>query len=1243
MYSQITNQAGVNYYTVGTQTKGLSQLLTDVVSKIFWLLKIGMDLDKNATPIKQLVTAGASVVPGLTSYSPYRMITGSDFDPNSLVSAPADHGGSFPAINMMNTAAKDALDYAGLLSASETRIINDLVGKAVIDSNAIPGVDATAKTAYEDKILNDMKLFNEDYAANNVSIAARLVTLNASLEAAVLQAYQNARADVSNVVTSMRSTNKTLVASERAILPQLASLASSLAAMKFVPPASGISLIDQTKLTAAATKLQGLLDDSKTSFGRTVTSAMSTKNSTFNQGVQRAALALVSSLNHLASTLNVGGFNATMASLFNRTNSSALSQQASIQSLLHSVETAASGRAAELLDGQTSETIISDYVSNQLGDSTTMQEEASTLKNEIGNAETALLAELQDTSGKTASSFFTNTMTAVRDVSKQRDAMLEASQANFNSMQSAMAGLASSVGMTLEEFESQLIQAQEAMQALQSSSNSLMTGGATNATGEAAKMLSSIGTSLEGATASLTAGASSGAAATSGLNGAADGYGNKASDSANTQGAATNGKVSGATSSLGNTNQDVTGDLTKRASNTTNTMSTASSALNSANKGANYAASQLSITMAESLRAIAAAAALISPAFTTLQSNVADIKGATSQRMADRIAKAESDKTADVGSGAATVIKELKEGVDDKLRDLSAASTSDLHPVTDAVSGAIEAKRGLQVGYWYDAYSSFAEKARQADITLQTLIGTAAIARSGAHGALLQEYVDKADALRKSAGLLVSTDKGVIDGYTNTYKTYLGQEGANNRTLTAYLNNETNLVQTVSDNYQFTKDLILYLEAAASKDNNYTVSMSRMNESGVAAVADMRAKFLSNLSSLYPVLAIRKQSMMADFTGNLSTISKIVSDAETGDKTKDSVNNATSMQVATNISNLVTAVGQFIDKRTQQVQSYLANATIQADLSTLLPFFGLSEDSRMYARTVLANVSQAELTSQAVTATSASLMSNTYDTAKAAQSQSSAALESKRIQSELVTAGTDFAMQQNEELADQTADSVKYAMAGLNAAATKGLRAGQARAEAAAAEASGASADLHVDMARALGSLASGLSGSFMSITNTSIKAAAPAQRLIANIASTIQQFSQLQVAQRGNDVVSQVEAESATLLAAVIANAVRDEGRVAESLKQAMRSANVVQKAASSVDLLAGAADAATVPLGVVRSEIASKQKSSISDIEHSIAEILSDRRHAAVQRVLEVYSSINSALGNFKGKTDRLKRVTA
>ena len=1229
VYSTVTNASGASTYTVSPQTSGLSQLVNEIIGTINFL----------KVAYKQLMDSQDTTVDFIKgARNKITTVLGTPFtDAGQLSVSQASNGGSFLATQLLSKAAADALYQATQLGDQLKELTNALVTSALGDTGWVPAYDEAALKGSQEMVKGWWTGFDADVADNSGVLDNRLITINASLQASVGQQYSNALENVHAVSRELLSTNRTLTTSERALLPQLAELSRTLNGLTSAPPLNGLSMLASSTIEAVTAALGKLLDESKKSFtgqsGRAITGA----SETFTTQMSVADMSVEQYMQTLHIKLNEAGFNATMSNALNLTNSSAASEVSQVEEIIGRLAPLVIGRVTELATATSTASIISHFVDSE-GDKSTLQGVADAMKRSIDDSEASLRDDLGKASGEITNSFFPAVMQSIRDIAEQRNLMLQTTASNLNAMQSAMASLASSVGMTLDEFQAQLQSAQTAMQSLMNSSNSLMASGAANTTAEAESMVKSLSSSLDSAAASVTAGATAGSSAVNGIGGAAGGYSNGISNEANTRAANTETTVNSALSGLEDTDSNINGQVRQGVTD----MSSTRTALNQAEGDANYANSRVSSITADGLKMLADAAAQISPAFTTMKSTVSSLTDRVNNQLSDQIKNAEADKTTGLGVAAGNYVLDLHDTIEDLLDKYSEARSAmtdaSMQPVIDALSGAIFDKRGLQAGYWSGAYQLFKKKVTDAEPDIQTLRGTFAEDLGDAQTDLTGEFSAKAEELSGRATKMVDDDYDVMSGVQSSLDEQGPMITISNISLQARKITAGKVLDEFASLHNQAEELRLNMLAAVNNSAGLLESVTDANKTGNDLLVAYRRFISSGLTDPYNHLQFKKKQMLDWITGNMTNISDQVASIKIG-SANESTSGAKASVASVAVADLVRATSNFTDTESSFVSGFINKTNSESEVDSLLPFFALVNDSRAYARSVVANSGGASANAVAEAASAA--LSSSYETASASQSQSAASLMSSQAYAALELAGSDFAMKQNEQEANMTATSVAQATAGLQAAASASLRGALAKAQEANEAGLGSSADFSAGMGAALANISDGLAASILSIAQTGDQSAEQAQQVIVSVQNTLKRFTTLQNAQKSNDVVSQAKAGVQALVANILDNARNGEDFVSGALTKAVAAGKIVENAASGQVKLSNGLVNSESSLSSARSQIKTFLNSDVVDIERSIKAMLNDRKHAAAEKVVEVYQAITKNIASLKTKAAKMMNI--
>ena len=1139
---------------------------------------------------------------------------------------------------------------AGKADTLVNQLISTATGNAVPWSNFVQD-DVTSlvrnmgnmKTSYETLTTAQWETMYRQAKDNMDTVFRRLDSLGGYLTDMVRDSATIVVNKMSAQNQAERLLNSTFAGQLSGLVSNIYQLSSALETLSHAAPVDMLPMVSSTIKSAASANLTTGLNSDKSWLDNEAANLWTLLNSTQLQPTLREANATFKQfVEPWPLAQNVSGFNLTMNLLLNKTRDSIKSSNTTLVQTLLPLPGAISGRDDLRLAAAFSADSIMNFSTGV--DSTALSTKATDLKSSIDTAKQTLLGQASSTSGASTNTLFTAILDQLQDYYEEQSAIAAAANADVNSMKSLVAQLAASVGMSVSEFETEIVNAQSAIQQMHSASTSAVSGAAADAADSAAATSSSslaklqeqaVHTTMSAVKASQGIGAVS-----SGLKEASD----KVAQESAKQAAASLSAVTGSTADLTKASSALLSSLANNATNQASSMQQVSTVMSAAARAAAALSSSISTVGVAGGTQLSMSGSSLSQAFGTILTNIDQYMHSEVQQLIDaNNANALNEIGAVagvVGSSNKTLdtLRFLADTVDRSLRSLEAkigfANVSD---TVSLVSLAMTKQESSIDALVLANSQQMNTSSLNAPVSLATLRGTEADKLTALQISAYAQVADIADKLTGASVKALSNPLGRILN-VDSEKTYLPEKvNSINSTYLADIVKAPPLRESLN-----TATSLLTNDSMASiwVTGHAATAMANVIQSRNTSLSDRLGFINGNTTSQLAALPGMINTEFANITSKSGDKLQGLINAlnSLADQTVNSAGVSKAQAVALLTSELVSDMNDSAVGLESWLGDWLKQEQVQTDLSVLVPFFALTRDVRTYARMATANLSTAALASQALTSVTAGALSSLAATAQSAQDQAATALGLSQADASNRVQQADLENEINAKVASASAAAVGGALANFDGVLKS------VKGEAAYAL---SMANLNYSLLNA--SWSSQLSDANMAI-NTNVGAAG------ASIANTTQEAIKLMVEQLMSDImhlwVQFKDGDVVTIgkikdnaNAGIMSLIAEIQARTGSNMESVPRILSRVESFIDSMNTLRvtgeSLADYPTVAnasLEAVRSELDTLQTVSVDALKGSVESVIHNKEATAAMNVLRVYQSLSSLLSKTSAKVARL-----
>ena len=1060
------------------------------------------------------------------------------------------------------------------------------------------------------------------------------VTLNTMLEGKMTTRKTALNGQATTVRGQERALNASVIAGSAALISGVSQLQTALAGVLSPPLINMLTIARQADKTASSTALTTAMNKMKDWLATQINTKKQPFTPAVAQAIQTAFTTIRGNLTDFATKANTTAYNASLDALINKTIASFLRNSLTLNRTIDALPTAVSGREFQLGNATASASIISNYVSGLSAYSTTQGQKSTDLSDDIDTASTSMAQQIRD--GTMSTSLFGTLHGSIGDIYKERDSLLSSASADVAQMTALMASLAASVGMDLDTFMGEMLKAQAALSQLASS----------DASADASSTASSLGQKamkgLEEQAAEATKAAQSGQSNINSIATSLAGSMNQASLDASAKAAAAMGRLGDSTSGLSESDGDVTAGLNTAAADNLSTVTILSGVLGAAQSAADSLNSQMKLTGAAGAQRIAMSGGTIAKAFGDILTNILTVLEQIQKKYSDS-----SNSLLDTNSAPITAMVAAAQGAVSRLRNLA-------EELEDGLAG-MKSEIGLsQVEETFGIVADSIEKRRSSgDVDYTKTEATLETANSTLAG-------DRATQAKKTL-TLQSTEltelSGIAEKLVKAREDFLSTNADAWKTIAENFGNVTLGVQPRNDSLILLQPVHPALEADLAADLEKLTAFSLASPKVASAAAGVMGEETTTLNSTLDslLLDVHNQTVI-----NLGLVRKALAETSVNISTDgtvqlaDLVNGITgmtagspeakslSLDIAETMLDLVDAMNISSASLEEFVKDSVSNQSKQAELKVLVPFFGLSGDTRTYAKMATAGLSASTLASQAMSAASSELMSGAYNTAKSAQSQAAIALGLSQADAASELKQADIENEVNEKLAKAAAAATLDAVKRYRGQLQSSVRQGQLEIQEASLNLQLLNATWKSQVGEVTSDLSSGLSNATSEISGAFVQGATAATgNVMSDIMEMWTNYTDVDKMITAG-IPGQANAGIVALQGSVQAAAVRSEAEIKKLLDRVGSMLDSMNTIRVTGDSLAQFPTTAGDSLDTVRTLLAGLQNGSVSELEKSIANLVQERKAQAAANILGIYNSMSSIVDKTHSTALRLAQFT-
>ena len=1158
----------------------------------------------------------------------------------SFLKGVTSNSGSFTTAQFLYALAKNVTKLTPVFSANVSRILDHVAEVIesdvdIINSEMTPFIDELTTNSSE-----QWGHLYTDMMANLKDLGQRFNKLNNTLQGEMLALAKEQLDNVTSVYNDERSLNTSSLNSINTLLPAVMMISKNLHATVEGRTYDMLKMAPANASDEAASLLTRLLENQTDSLGsireRSVPQFTSSIAPILDAFDTRTRLLL----GKFNTTAGVPTVQAKMDNLLTIANAALVASNSSLVDTMNPVYSGIGGRDFQLNASTKTASTIFDYVSS-FGGSTDMQMKASELEAAMDNSE--LLQQATSGTGSITDEMFENMQTQLSDIFNQRDALMESAQADVASMQSAVAELAASLGMSMEGFMNQMIEAQTALTEMDSSTGQGISASGAAAKQQAASTASAAAAKLQDQAVKTTMAAVNSRQSISEITSSMQESNSKLALAASEQAGALMGAASEASESLASSAASLMSKVGSNATAQANSMTALANVLEGSKAAAAALTSQIRLTGSGGSSQISASGSAISKAFSAALKLVQSYMNEEAQSLKD-----DSDSAA---AKYNTALTDLIPGLNISLLSLQSdinAALIALQPIQQSLGLPNVEQTVQQIGKEIGQV-----RARSDDTVSQQVSSEAAnalLANTSLSESRSAESSKITDLSSRAFSEIASIAKSVADGSEKLLSPLREMKGGISDSLvnanasrvtqiSKYLGLNSTAETLKSDAQHVKQDLLVYSSrvrsVALGSTTNFTQWYRGMNDSLSHGVETLHGNLTGEYKQVIKkVNEIKVNS--SEFT-QLSDLAAIIQSLS--DPVKITVPRELSY-VASAVADVVNTLNSSSFTLDDYVRTFLANQTDTANDQVLLPFFGLLNETRIFAREAAGNLSSIALASHVLTAEAAGSMSSMWSTAQAAKASAAAAVAQSQADAANEAASADFAIKANSQLAasaakasalvvDRFGSQVKLAqwqneLSAENATLTVALM--NATWASLTANASQAMAISHANMTSSLTSLSSYLNSQL----------AGKVMHDIMKMWSDIEPDQQAMLARVPRDANSQIITLQAAAKSAATSSSAQIQNTLTKVESMISQLSNL-ERAASMTKLLP---QTISGQLHSARSSLADLQMKDIDEFSRSVASLIQQRRAQAADNILSLYQSLSSMVSNTRGVAVNLQQ---
>jgi len=897
-----------------------------------------------------------------------------------------------------------------------------------------------------------------------------------------------------------------------------------------------------------------------------------------------------------------------------------------------------SARAAEVAKK------LSDSV-DQLSENSSLKATASNLESSIETMQAKFIKQLQ--AGGTDNVALNNVMKQVEDVFKAREAILAASSKQMDTMKSALAQVAASVGMSVTEFEAQLVAATAAMKEFEAKSATTISSAVDGATETTAVTGSALTEQLQREALSATLAAQSSGQAIDSVTASLLAANGDAAASASKQADRAMSQLLG-----GSTQLSVAGSqVLDRVASQSTAIADSSAKLSDLLKSTQAAGASLTANIASvdssGKQSITVAGDSIGRAFGLILSLLAGFLK-TEQGQIDfklhadtRASVTSVENLLDSASKALHIVKLGAERVSDAVKVTTQLPIDfpDYKATGQTVSEQIAAKQALNLAASVDFNKVLTADLGASELELQTEQSAA---------------TNSVAAMTTALGSVAKVDSASLDEQVDALKLEVAKdvEAANSQATSSMADisaaritfTKDNIVTTNLREKQTGKDATFAADresaskvanaAAISLDESFQATNSTL-VSSVSSLSNFAARKATAIRESASKGAAELAAAMTTQTSELNRLITVAGQAPTIEGTVDS------QESSKEVAKVVKSVIAFEPSLETHVAGVLAKESDLTNAQILVPVFATTNALADYGANLADQMAESGMLMQERVGTSTDVLGGYLATAKASRSQSSTALAANEADARLKVLGSDIENKMNLQIASATVNTSKLLVSKLEHQISDLASAHRADQDAAAQQMAFLNATWQAEVASTESAVSVKLADSTAEVVDpVTAGVRSVMQNTIADITS---QWSRFQ----SSDLItlSKVSDTARTTIqgmtAATQAGTSKSVSIIADAVKEVRDLTTNLGQFRASGKALADFPKVADASLTASSDTLNGLEGPTVTELVENADALVKQRRESAAENVMKVYLSVKNFIKEEESTTGRLLNI--